>query len=174
MNKAERDYMRQTEVIKVGLQKLLQQMSDVLAEFRATPTDAKRFVTEMQVVQRRQEWLRLVLDGSPEALVDAIQKSLAHTRDSASDAASSRDASSVLRVGPCADYDQLQVFSTMEDHRAKFRACASPDQVKETFNAMGRLRKLYNVLSVACRTAVSDLNSARLAARTAEENKKKS
>ena len=141
-------------------------MSDVLTEFRATPADAKRFVTEMQVVQRRQECLRLVLGGSPDALADAVQKSLAHTGDSASDTASSRDASSVLRVGPCADYDQLQVFRVMKDHRTRFRTCTNPDQVKETFNAMAPLRKLYNVLSVACRTASTDLNSARLVART--------
>ena len=74
--------------------------------------------------------------------------------------ADSRDTTSVLRCGPCADFEKLVPFETLTNHAAKFRACASQEDIKKTGEETAWLRKLYSVLSSACKAALRELESA--------------
>ena len=84
-------------------------MTDVLAEFLST-TAAQEFETELSLVQKRYEWLKLILNAEDTELAAKIteQQELGEKPDSATE---SRDLAAVSRAGPCAGYEQLKTWS---------------------------------------------------------------
>ena len=74
--------------------------------------------------------------------------------------ANSRDPTSVLRCGPCASYEQLVPFETIVAHATKFRSCTSQEELKKTAEETVALRKLFSVLTSACKAALKELETA--------------
>ena len=113
---------------------------------------------------RRQEWLVAVRDGQEEKLKELLQQD----QNDAASAADSRDAAAVGRAGPCAGYESLKTLASFQSHAVKFRQCTSTATLKATNEECAPTKKLLNVLIASCRTAVTELRSAKQRALNAE------
>ena len=62
INKAERDMQKQIRSLRTGLEKTHKEMTDLLGDLRACPSEKGQFVTEMALVDRRLQWLDVRLE----------------------------------------------------------------------------------------------------------------
>ena len=72
--KAERTYSQRIAALKLDLAKLDERMSETVADFQAKPDEAARFAEEIQLVQKRQEWIQAVSLQEDEALKRKISQ----------------------------------------------------------------------------------------------------
>ena len=147
-------------------------MESSLAEFRAAPQEAKQFETEMNVVARRHVALQTVLAGTVEDVAQYIQ-SLAGEAAAASSDGGSRDLSALARAGPCVGYEELKPISEFLALKSQFRSCTSQEDIKAMAKSIEPWRKAYGRLASSCKTAVSDLYTAKQAAKAEIQNSKK-
>ena len=139
---------------------------------------AQEYEAELTVVQKRLEWLTVVLEGPEEKLIEMKAKFNKHgcadvaDDDSASTAADSRDAASIARSGPCSGFEELVLFITLKDHVQQFAKCTTEDEIKETASFLSPQKKLINVLVSACKTSLSDLKFAQTQKKNQEEKAK--
>ena len=136
---------------------------------------AKLVVGEIEVVTRRRAWLEAVVHSDQHALEGL--KSGAQTEPLAQmpkpGTTSSRDLGSIISSGPCAGYQQLELFQAYENHKAKLKHCCTEAEIKTTLAEKDDCKKLFTTLSMACKAAVSDLRSALKAKENEKERQDK-
>ena len=168
--KAERTWDHQMQALKRDLEKLNEDMTSVLLDFRSKPSQAAEFASEMILVQKRQEWVNAVLAEDDSILSEKINSmSQMPGEDVSTD---SRDVGALSRAGPCAGYEALITFSALAGKGVGFRTCTSQDDIKQKLEAALPGKKVITTLMSACRTAVNELIAARKKAQAAKEKQK--
>lgn len=172
--RAERVFVQQMDAIRTDMEKLKAGMSETLAEFRAKPQDAEAFKGEMQLVQKRLDWLGAVLDTDESQLTKKIQEQLepAKTSDGGSIRTGSRDEAALARAGPCAGFENLKTLAYIQGLGSSFRACLSQQDIKSKAEEIAPHKKQVLVLASACKTAVNELSGAKKRAETTKEKQR--
>ena len=172
--RAKRVFVQQMDAIRTDMEKLKAGMSETLAEFRAKPQDAEAFKEEMQLVQKRIEWLGAVLDTDESQLTKKIQEQLepAKTSDGGSIRTGSRDEAALARAGPCAGFENLKTLAYIQGLGSSFRACLSQQDIKSKAEEIAPHKKQVLVLASACKTAVNELSGAKKRAETTKEKQR--
>ena len=117
----------------------------------------------MNIAVARGGWLRTVLHQEED---DALKAQFDRQKsdggpDNASSTASSRDAGSAARAGPCPGFEKLESFKMLEEHGSKISTCTDLPHLKELTTEKASLRKVFAVLQQSCKQAVTDLRGAR-------------
>lgn len=171
LDKTQRGFSRKVTRTKTALQTMVASMDAAIKDFQKEESKYKK---ELQLVLRRRLWLVAVLEASSDKL-DAILKGQEEPHGggaiaSASDIASSKDLSSLVRAGPCAHFEQLKYISFLSAHEAHARSCTSLLSLNKWEIKMDPLIAVYNSLLSACKAALNDLNAARSQAKATAAN----
>ena len=175
IRKAERAFASRLKNIYGTLGAQHESMRATLVEFAANKEWSAAFHVEILTMADRLKWLQ-ALTASDTVLLrdlkDGQEQKMkeAHENPSRSAAASSQDMTSVLRAGPCLNWQKLVHKSEVDAHIPKAKEQESADEVKEWSAGCDHIFRQWSVLLASCRSAVNDV----LAARThAEADAKK-
>ena len=132
--KAERTFSQKVATLKGDLAKLDARMSEVVSDFQSKPDEAAQFAEEIQLVQRRQEWIQAVSNPDDDALKTKITE-LTGAGQGAGETATqtnSKDVGALARAGPCAGFEELKTVALLGVPGAElpFMQITRPDQEK--------------------------------------------
>ena len=172
IRKAERAFAASVEGLEKSVQTVIQEVQTLLGEVRGSQCAAEKedFKQEIQILQRRVEWLQAVLDGES-ALAKLLEDHGKSTKSGDADEAgtTSRDMSAVHRAGPCKDFESIKSFEQVK-HAANFRGCTCKEEIANVQAEGNEMKKHINTLLTAVKAAKHDLVGAR---KRKELNKKK-
>ena len=171
INKYDRKYVSDNEKSKVALTETLNKMKALQLKHQATPM-ANKVQSELEVMQKRQRWLAVVLEGTDEELSKLIKEvdEPQGDRPGQSEAdAQSKSLGSLVRAGPCNDYSTLKIFGEFEMFRPGIRRCANEEELKAAVAKASPLRKVLQGLMASCKEAMNDVDQGVGQVQTAEK-----
>ena len=172
VRKAERAFAASLEGLEKSVQAVIQDVQALLAEVRSgqCAAEKKDFKQEIQILQRRVEWLQAVLDGDA-ALTKQFEDHSKSTKSGDADEAgtTSRDMSAVQRAGPCKDFESIKSLEHVRQ-TTDFQKCTCKDEITKVQTEGNEMKKHINTLLTAVKAAKNDLVGAR---KRKDLNKKK-
>ena len=150
-----------------------------LREFLANKDFAINFKQEIATVEFRRKWLAALTAESTEPLTTLMEQEQKRSKEDQasgkSDGATSRDQASVHRAGPCNNWAKLKHTSEVTKHIPGSKMCETAAALTLWSAGCDTIFDSWFVLLKSCRSAVSDLLSAKSnadsAAKRAEDKK---
>ena len=124
------------------------------------------------MVIRRQEWLAAVLEATNAKLTELLTQAQA-PMDDGETSGRSRDEAALARAGPCAGFTTLRSLRDLSAEASGFRGCGSKQDVKTLSEGLSSKKKIFATLLGSCKTALSELRSAKSRSESAAEASKR-
>ena len=168
IRKAERLFASTIKKKKEDLQDQARVMLTHMQEFSAKDSLVTAFRSEIMTMDYRRKWLQAIFAEQEDvlpALIEQHEKQEQEDKDTArSEQASSRDMSSIQRAGPCLGWRKLVHFSKVIAHQPGARECETAETLKTWGTGCSDIFLQWAVLMTSCKSAASDLLSARSSA----------
>ena len=160
INRYDRKFVSDNEKSKNALTETLNKMKALQLQHQGTPM-AVKVSAELEVMQKRQRWLAVVLEGTDEELTKLIKEVDEPKDDKAGKSevdAQSKSLGSIVRAGPCNDYGTLKIFGELEVYRPLIRRCGNEEELKAAVAKAAPLRKVFQSLMASCKEAMNDVD----------------
>ena len=169
-NKAERGMDKKNRTTEKNMKELMVKMQEAVDAHEANPQKS-RMASELAVLKRRLQWLQVVQQPKSTDLDNLLKQAMQDVKGDGAE--SSRSGTTALgSAGPCTGFQSLEIISKLDSHKIKIKNSTSMDELKANSELAEPLRKLYGVLMVSCRAALSDATAAAAGFKQEEEDEK--
>ena len=171
---AERTWGQACEALRTSISEVIKDSESALDEFRQLGPETANYTSEMQLLERRLQWLSATVDSEhPERLPEMIAKQkLPLTQETAGETrTTTEDMSAIGRAPPCPSWMSLRTISGLLA-LGTFRSCQSTAEIKEKNEELKKEKGYILDLVAGTKTALNDMKTAKKRAEAAKKKEK--
>ena len=172
---AERTWDQACEALRTSISEVIKDSESALDEFRQLGPETANYTSEMQLLERRLQWLSATVDSEhPERLPEMIAKQkLPLTQETAGETrATTEDMSAIGRAPPCSSWMSLRTISGLLA-LGTFRSCKSTAEIKEKNEELKKEKGYILDLVAGTKTALNDMKTAKKRAEAAKKKRRR-